>query len=75
MDTNIEVGKFTKVVTKDGRVFIGMLTGYAEVASGEEVMEEIYLNGLGKDPRVISLNDVTQVSQDSIGFCFKTPVA
>ena len=73
METTIEVGKLTKAVTKDGRTFIGTLTGYAEVASGDEVMEEIYLQGLGKDIKVLTVHELVAVTQESTSFVYKVP--
>lgn len=68
---SIEVGKLTRVVTVDGRVFIGQLTGYAEVSQGEEVLEEIYLSGCGDVPvTTIQMNNVKDLDQDRVSFEF-----
>ena len=69
MDKEIEVGKLAKVVTKDGRTFLGTISGYAELATGEEVIEEIYLQGFG-ELRVVSLSDVEDIDQEDVSFRF-----
>lgn len=70
METTVEVGKLTKVVTKDGRTFIGLLSGYAEVGTGDEIMEELYLTGLGKDAKVVSVHEIEKVDQAATNFVF-----
>ncbi|MFN8608251.1 MAG: hypothetical protein U0931_12015 [Vulcanimicrobiota bacterium] len=67
----IEVGKLTRVVTVDGRCFIGMLTGYAEVSQGEDMLEEIYLAGCNEAPvTVVQLTNVKELDQQQLTFSF-----
>ena len=67
----IEVGKLTRVVTMDQRCFIGMLTGYAEVSQGEDMLEEIYLSGCNESPvTVIQLSNVKELDQSNLSFSF-----
>lgn len=70
MDKEIEVGKLAKVVTKDGRTFLGTITGYAEVATGDEVIEEIYVQGFG-ELRLLGLNDIEDIDQEDVSFRFR----
>lgn len=68
---DIEVGKLTRVVTVDGRCFIGMLTGYAEVSQGEDMLEEIYLSGCNESPvTVIQVSNVKELDQQQVTFAF-----
>ena len=68
---NIEVGKLTRVVTMDQRCFIGMLTGYAEVSQGEDMLEEIYLSGCNETAvTVIQLSNVKELDQSNLSFSF-----
>jgi hypothetical protein len=68
---DIEVGKLTRVVTVDGRCFIGTLTGYAEVSQGEDELEEIYLSGCNEVPvTVIQLSNVKELDQAQVTFPF-----
>lgn len=68
---SFEVGKLIRVVTVDGRVYIGQLTGYAEVSQGEDVLEEIYLAGCGDVPvTTIQMNNVKELDQQNISFDF-----
>ena len=72
----IEVGQLTRVVTVDGRIYIGLLTGYAEVSQGDDMLEEIYLSGCGDDPAtVIHMTNVKLIDQNDIGFEFNPPAA
>ena len=72
----IEVGKLTRVATVDGRVYLGMLTGYAEVSQGEDMMEEIYLSGCGAVPvTTIQMNNVKDIDQVRTHFEFNPPEA
>ena len=66
----IHVGKLTRVMTMDERVFIGTLTGYAEVSQGEDKLEEIYLSGCGEHLTTIQLNNVKEIDQDRVAFEF-----
>ncbi len=68
----IEVGRLTRVVTRDQRCFIGMLTGYAEVSQGEDMLEEIYLTGCSESSplTVIQLSNVKELDQSNISFSF-----
>jgi|JI10StandDraft_1071094.scaffolds.fasta_scaffold5669754_1 hypothetical protein len=70
--THIEVGKLTRVVTMDQRCFIGMLTGYAEVSQGEDMLEEIYLAGCNDSSpvTVIQLSNVKELDQSNVSFAF-----
>jgi hypothetical protein len=70
MERRIQIGRPCRVTTKDGRTYVGTVSGYAEVASGNEMLEEIYLEGLGDRPLVIQLADVQDISQDGY-FDFK----
>ena len=72
----IEVGKLTRVATVDGRVYLGMLTGYAEVSQGEDMLEEIYLSGCGDVPvTTIQMNNVKDIDQVRTHFEFNPPEA
>ena len=68
----IEVGKITRVVTMDQRCFIGLLTGYAEVSQGEDMLEEIYLTGCneGNPVLVIQISNVRELDQSNLTFSF-----
>ena len=68
----IEVGKLTRVVTMDQRCFIGLLTGYAEVSQGEDMLEEIYLTGCneGNPTLVIQISNVRDLDQSNLTFSF-----
>ena len=71
---SFEVGKIIRVQTVDGRVYIGTLTGYSEVAQGEDVLEEIYLSGCGDVPvTTIQMNNVKALSQSNVSFEFTPP--
>ncbi|MBX3169730.1 MAG: hypothetical protein KF760_20170 [Candidatus Eremiobacteraeota bacterium] len=66
-----EVGKLTRVVTMDQRCFIGVLSGYAEVSSGEDMLEEIYLTGCHASASlVIQLSNVKELDQSEVSFSF-----
>ncbi|MBT9583327.1 hypothetical protein IV102_08250 [bacterium] len=69
----IEVGKLTRVATVDGRVYLGLLTGYAEVSQGEDMLEEIYLSGCGDVLTTIQMNNVKDIDQGRIHFDFNPP--
>jgi len=68
----IEVGKLTRVVTMDQRCFIGLLTGYAEVSQGDDMLEEIYLAGCndGNPVLVIQISNVRDLDQSNPTFSF-----
>ena len=70
--TQIEVGKLTRVVTMDQRCFIGLLTGYAEVSQGDDMLEEIYLTGCneGNPILVIQISNVKELDQSNLTFSF-----
>jgi len=68
---SIEVGKLTRVVTLDGRVYIGTLTGYAEVSQGEDRLQEIYLSGCGAECTTIQLGSVRHLDQSQVRFEFQ----
>lgn len=71
MMASFEVGKLTRVDTVDGRVYIGMLTGYGEVSQGDDVLEEIYLSGCGDDPvTTVQMNNVKRLDQSNVSFEF-----
>ncbi len=70
---SFEVGKLTRVDTVDGRVYIGTLTGYAEVSQGDDILEEVYLTGCGDVPvTVVQMNNVKSLDQTNIGFEFSS---
>lgn len=71
MSRRIKVGKVTRVVTSDGRVFIGSLTGYAEVSKGEDVFEELYLSGCGEKLITIQVEKVIDIDQEDCSFPFE----
>lgn len=71
---HIEIGKLTKIVTLDGRAYIGTLTGYAEVSQGEQVLEEVYVSGCG-DLLTIKVTDVASFDQTTLAFSFTPPPA
>jgi len=66
----IQVGKLTRIITVDERIFIGTLTGYAEVSQGEDKLEEIYLSGCGEHLTTIQLNNIREIDQDRVSFEF-----
>jgi len=67
---DIEVGKLTRVVTVDGRCFIGTLTGYAEVSQGDDELEEIYLSGCNESLVTVQLSNVKVLDQSQVTFAF-----
>jgi hypothetical protein len=70
----IEVGKLTRVATVDGRTYIGLLTGYAEVSQGDDMLEEIYLSGCGDVPvTTVQMNNVKTLDQEEVSFEFHPP--
>lgn len=70
--TEVQIGKITRVITKDGRCFIGTLTGYAEVAQGDDAFEEIYLVGCSESSPtlVLQMNNVSAIDQEQVAFKF-----
>lgn len=63
-EIKIGVGEPCRITTKDGRTYVGVMTGYAEVATGDEEMEEIYLDGIGRERITIAVRDIDDITPD-----------
>jgi len=71
MDKRIGVGKIVKATTKDERTFIGSLTGYAEICQGDDIMEEIYIEGCAEKKLVLKVSELKDISDMDTTFTFK----
>jgi hypothetical protein len=71
MEKRIGVGKMIRVTTKDGRTFIGTLTGYAEICQGEDIMEEIYIEGCAEKKLILKMAELKDISEMETYFLFK----